>query len=82
MRVERCDLCQTELTLSNTDGQRHVLRNYAQVLYSQRNEARDNLAKFMLAYDWVRLRFDDEYQGRFAECDESVKQWKNEKKER
>lgn len=44
MRVDRCAMCQTELTMSNTDGGRHAARNCAQVLYSQRNEARDALA--------------------------------------
>lgn len=46
MSVERCTLCQTELTMSNTgeNGGAHNPRNCAQVLYAQRNAARDALS--------------------------------------
>jgi hypothetical protein len=46
MRVERCELCQTELTLANTKaGEGHMTWYCARVLYTQRNAARDELDK-------------------------------------
>jgi len=50
MPVERCSLCQTELTISNTDSYgQHELSNCAQVLYAQRNEARDLVKSMSVA---------------------------------
>jgi hypothetical protein len=40
-----------------------------------RDDLKSRLIRFIAAYESMRRRFGDEYQGRFAECDDLVKQY-------
>jgi hypothetical protein len=77
----KCGICGSDLTIQNSESfaerqqvrVRHVPGNCAQVLYAK-------LTRFIAAYESMRRRFGDEYEGRFAECDALIQKHDAEQK--